>query len=207
MKPVFLAPLVALALAGGGAGAYFWVTSGGGTEEVVAQPTPTPEPAPTAPATPTPEPYPADTWTRYTDSELGFSLARPEGWVLSEQTLEYPPKNGNPAVQVRALTFKTAKGLFTLGLALAPNPAGLSLEDWVSTYPGWPGQPSNLVVGGQPALRFPIDQQGERFPQIYFEHEGVVYTVQVNVYGHQGKPPSVSETDFQRIIEEFRLPE
>jgi hypothetical protein len=47
MKPVVLVPLVALALAGGGVGAYFWLSSGGGVEEaVVAQPTATPTPTP-----------------------------------------------------------------------------------------------------------------------------------------------------------------
>ena len=63
MKPVVLAPLVALALAAGGAGAYFWLTSGGSTEEAaVAQPTPTPTattvPSLTATAAPSPTPTP-----------------------------------------------------------------------------------------------------------------------------------------------------
>ena len=62
MKPVIIAPLVALALAAGGAGAYFWLTSGGSTEEVVRQPTPTPEASasatvePAGTATPSPAP-------------------------------------------------------------------------------------------------------------------------------------------------------
>ncbi len=45
MKPIILVPLVALALAVGSAGAYFWLSSEGSVEEtVIAQPTPTPEP-------------------------------------------------------------------------------------------------------------------------------------------------------------------
>ena len=59
MKPIILAPLVALVLTGGSAGAYLWVTSeGSGEEATVAQPTSTPTPAPTeqTPATATPAP-------------------------------------------------------------------------------------------------------------------------------------------------------
>lgn len=211
MKPIIAAPIVALAFAGLGTGTYFLATSGGGEEEaVVAQPTPTPTAEATAAPTPTPSPAPEPTatpgdWSLYADPELGFSFERPNNWALSEESVEYPPKNGHPAVEVRLLSFRTAKGEFALGLALAPNPGGLSLADWVSTYPGWPGEPSNLIVDGRDALLFPIDQLGEHFPQIYFEHEGVVYTVQLNVYGHQGKPPGMSEEDMQRLIDGFRL--
>lgn len=55
MKPIIVAPIVALALAGAGTGAYFLGTSEGGEEEaVVGQPTLTPEPSGTATPTPTP---------------------------------------------------------------------------------------------------------------------------------------------------------
>ena len=64
MKPVVVAPLVALALAAGGAGAYLWLSSGGSEQEVVAQPTSTPTATtvpsltPTAVPSPTPTPLP-----------------------------------------------------------------------------------------------------------------------------------------------------
>jgi hypothetical protein len=62
MKPVVIAPLVALALAAGTAGAYFWVTSEGGEEEAaVAEPTPTPTPAAEPSATPSAVPTEAPT--------------------------------------------------------------------------------------------------------------------------------------------------
>ena len=61
MKPILIAPVVALALAGGSAGAYLWATSEGSVEEAaVAQPTPTPTaitvPSPTPTAAPSPSP-------------------------------------------------------------------------------------------------------------------------------------------------------
>src|SRR3972149_1502093 len=56
MKPIILAPIVALALTGGSAGAYLWVTSEGSVEEAtVAQPTATSTPPPAA-VTPTAAP-------------------------------------------------------------------------------------------------------------------------------------------------------
>jgi len=56
MKPLIIAPLVALALAAGSAGGYFWLTSGGGEEEVVVQTTATPTGTAVASATPTASP-------------------------------------------------------------------------------------------------------------------------------------------------------
>ena len=60
MKPIILVPLIALALAGGSAGAYLALSSEGSVEEAtVAQPTATPSPMPAAEAeTPTPTPAP-----------------------------------------------------------------------------------------------------------------------------------------------------
>ncbi len=96
MKPAIVAPLVALALAGGGVGAYFWLSSGGGTEEAtVAQPTPTPTATaaptvtptvtPTAEPTPTPTPLPggkapegcASTEKAYVDPDGRFAFCYP----------------------------------------------------------------------------------------------------------------------------------
>ncbi len=59
MKPIILVPLIALALAGGSAGGYFWLSSEGSVEEAaVAQPTATPTPTPAEEALPTPTPAP-----------------------------------------------------------------------------------------------------------------------------------------------------
>ncbi len=110
MKLIVLAPLIALALAGGSAGAYFWLTSEGSVEEAtVAQPTAaptaqtptaepaqeTPAPAPTqppggagggsegtvVPVTPLPSPSPVpDDWATYTDPEGRLALRYPSTW-------------------------------------------------------------------------------------------------------------------------------
>jgi len=89
MKPILIAPVVALALAGGSAGAYFWATSEGSVEEApVAQPSPTPtptppvtEPSPTATATLAATPTPAG-WLTYTDPDFGFSINYPPNFVI-----------------------------------------------------------------------------------------------------------------------------
>ncbi len=82
--PKLLLPLVALALAGGSVGAYFWLTSEGSVEETaVLQPTATPTPAPTTQPTATVEPTPApDGWLTYTDPDYGFGISYPPNFVI-----------------------------------------------------------------------------------------------------------------------------
>ncbi len=96
MKLIVLAPLIALALAGGSAGAYFWLTSEGSVEEAtVAQPTATPTPTtvPTEPlggvggdldlATVVP-PLTTDGWLTYADPDFGFSIDYPPEFVVDD---------------------------------------------------------------------------------------------------------------------------
>ncbi len=207
IKPLAIAGAAVLGTAAV-AGAFVLAFPGGEEEEATASATPTAAPTVMPSPTPAPEPspdsIPAD-WQTYTDPALGFSFPHPSGLSVSERFFEFPEKNGNPAIQVRTLTYTSEKGLFTLGLAIAPNPNALSLEDWVKTYPGWPGQPTETAIDTEGALLFPIDQQGESFPQIYFRHGDYVFTFQANVYGHQGLPAALRESDFQLIIDEFRL--
>ncbi len=208
MKPVIVAPLVALALAGAAAGGYFWLSSGGGVEEaVVAQPTASPTPTPTPAAQPSPSPAPAD-WQTYVDPGLGFSFLYRSDWTISTDYYELPAKKGNPAVTFRSVTFENPEGAQTIAFGVAPNPAGLTLEDWVASYPGWPSEPESVTVTGQPALLFPINQLGERFPAVYFKSGPYVISMSANIYGSGGEalPPGMSEVDFQRVLDSFNFP-
>jgi len=143
---VFLAPLVALALAGGGAGSYFWVTSGGGEEEVVAQPTPTEAPTltPTAEPTATPKPspvVPAD-WLTYVDPVLSFSLRYPPDLVATDVT--GPASAGG--VNVRAIEFRSAEDPSrAFGISVSENTKGLTLEQWAIEYAAC--QPKSIQQG------------------------------------------------------------
>lgn len=84
MKLIVAAPIVALALAGAGTGAYFLATSGGGEEEaVVVQPTPTAQPSPSATAVPTVTDTPAPQPT----PEAGKA---PDGCLESEKAYVDP---------------------------------------------------------------------------------------------------------------------
>ncbi len=114
MKPIILAPLIALALAGSSAGAYFWLSSEGSVEEAtVAQPTATPAPAADTPTqetatpsevpggaggggegtlvpilTPFPSPQPVpDDWPTYTEPQGFFSVRYPPTWSAKAGSL------------------------------------------------------------------------------------------------------------------------
>ena len=142
MKPVVIAPIVALALAAGGAGAYLWLTSGGSTEEIVAQPTPTPtsEPngaaVPTATPTPTAEPtaiIPAD-WATYRDPELGFSFSHPAGLEVRDVSPE-PSGSSIPADwPLRVLEFRPAGGNPLIAVSVYQNPSGLTPTEWAQKF-------------------------------------------------------------------------
>jgi hypothetical protein len=217
MRRLIVAPVVAIVLAGAGFGVYFAVAGAGSGEEaalVEAVPTPTPTPTPTP--EPTPAPAPAETptaspapvpdeWATYRDSELGFSFPYRSDWAITTDYYDLPAKKGNPPVRLRTLTFRDAAGVPAIGVAIAPNPSDLPLEEWVATYPGWPGKSLPAAIGGEPALLFPIDQLGQQFPQAYFKHGGFVFTLQLNVYGipESGYPPVLSEADFQQVIDGF----
>ena len=106
MKLIVLAPLVALALAGGSAGAYFWLSSEGRVEEAtIAQATPTPAPAAEALPTATPTPTPALTPTPTPAPEEGGKA--PKGCLAGE--LAYVDPDGR-----FAFCYPTDMGLFTV---------------------------------------------------------------------------------------------
>ena len=210
MKPIILVPLVALALAGSSAGAYFWLTSGGSVEEaVVAKPaadtveTPTSTPAPQG-ALPQPQPTlePAD-WTTYVDPEQGLSFPHPQGLTVSEEFFDLPEKKGNPPVRQRSVLFHDPDGVFVVGIAIVPNPTDLPLKEWVEAYTGLPSEPQFVTIAGQPGLLLPINAMGDRWPVVYFKHDGFVLSVGGNVYGSGGGaiPAGISEAGFQRVID------
>ena len=115
MKPILVAPLIAIVLAGAGVGAYLAVAgAGSGEEAVVAQATPTPTPEAQAAAaiipTPTPTPAPAPSETpveagqkgggavdgetptstlqTYRNGKYGYTVTLPEGWRVASSFME-----------------------------------------------------------------------------------------------------------------------
>lgn len=214
-------PLVALlAVGGAAAGAAVYLANGGGTGEEVApsslaQASPTPTatltPTPTPAVTPTPSPAP-DAWTTYEDAELGFSFPHPEGLTISEDFFDLFGKGEASTVRMRALTFRDASGVRVLDLGITPNPDGLSVQEWIDTYdpcastfnPDLP-QPEGITIAGEAGILCPVDQLNQPVPRIYFRHGGHVFVLIANVHGipESGFPPAFSETDFQRVIDEF----
>ncbi len=173
-------------------------------EEVVSQrPVATPTLPSAGASIPTSFPQPAG-WETYDDKESGVSLPSPVGLAVSVDFTDLPENEGIP-IRARLLIFRNAAGVPALSLGIAPNPNDLSLEDWAKTYTGFPSQPQSITIGGEPALLFPIDQMGERHPQVYFRHGGSVFVLAGNVYGSRGGDPVLSEADFQRVIEGFRF--
>ncbi len=176
MKPVIVAPLVALALAGAAAGGYFWLSSGGGVEEaVVAQPTATPTPTPgqaTPPASPTPtpaaQPSPAPVpagWPVYVDPVLGFSLPYPP--ELSPTDLTGAVAVCCPSARVIDFRQSGAKAQ-AVAVAIEDNQRSLSPLEWArenrACHLDAPYEVQEVVIGGRPGLicvAEPLDQQFE----------------------------------------------
>lgn len=215
MKPTLVASLLAIVLIGAGVGTYFAVAGAGSGEEApAAQATPTPTPAEQTSATPAlpPRPTTAETlqsgdWTTYVDPELGFSFPCRSDWTISTDYYDLPARKGNPAVRLRSVTFHNPEGAQTIAFGVTPNPADLTLEDWVASYPGWPSEPVSLTVAGQRALLFPINVMGERFPAIYFKYGRFVISLDGNIYGSGGGalPPGINQAEFEFILENFRF--
>lgn len=219
MKPILIAPLVAVVLAGAGVGAYYAVAGAGSGEEAPpAQPTATPTPtsAPTKTPAATAEPTPAqDDWVTYTDAQLGFKLLHPPGLSVNERLIDLPGKNDIPPTTQRNVSFVGTDGVPVVGISVTPNPAALTLEQWIRTVPGWPCDPkgyptcvpSQVSVGGEDGIRFSINVLGEPAATVYFAHAGAIYALGGNVFGSPegGFPPALSESDFQRVVAGFRF--
>ncbi len=225
--PMFAAALVLLALAVG-------LTSCDRTEEdtsQVATSTPitsrttsssgTPE-AKTQTASPTPfsatpgATLPTD-WESYQDANLGFSFAHPAGLTKSEQTIDLSAKGGIPATQLRVISFDRQDGVPVVGVSFTPNAAGLTLEEWIRTVPGWPCEPmayptcepTDVTAGGERGIRFSLDTLGDPAATIYFAHDGYIFSLSGNVFGsgEGGYGPALTEADFAKVVENFRFPQ
>jgi len=175
------------------------------TSSTVATPTATSLIKPSA-TPPAPTMSPITEWSDYTDTASGFTLPVPEGFSATERSIDYPEANGIPAFQGRTISFSTVEKSPISGVLVAPN-HGLSIEAWVSTYPGWPSEPSEIMVGGERALRFSINVLGEPAAEIFFNHGDSIYGLFGGVYGdgHSGLPPTITEADLQKIIQGFRF--
>jgi len=227
MKLIVLAPLIALALAGSSAGAYFWLTSEGSVEEaVIAQATPTPAPAATSQETPSTlaapaeesqlAPPPAQTpavpadWTTYVDPELGFSFAHPPGLAVTVDFSEPLDKSG--AARTRLLALRDVNGFAALGLAIIPNPEAIPLREWIDEFdpcisPDGVNALESASIGGEGGFWCPFNQLNEPNPIFYFERSGIIFSWGPNVSGSMEAgvitPPLLTEADFHRIIDGF----
>lgn len=97
---------------------------------------------------------PVTAWTTYTDSHAGFGTPIPENLSRNEQTIDIPEKDGYPAESQRLISFVNQSGGGIVGVGVTPNPAGLTLENWIRTYPGWPGDPTTVQIAEEQAVRF-----------------------------------------------------
>jgi len=213
-------PLLALAgliaLGGVVAGVYI-VAAPGGEEETVQQPLqelPTPT-LPLESPLPTILPTIPAGWEVYVDPALGFSFPQPPGLVATERSYETHETDACPANQVSGTGFNDSDGIPIVGVGVAPNPCGLSVEEWIRTYPGWPCEPNgyptcepaDVLVAGERGIRFSINVLGEPAANIYFGHDGLIFELSGNVFGsgHGGYSAAISEAEFQVIVEGFRF--
>jgi hypothetical protein len=112
------------------------------------------------------------------------------------------------------MDLQNALGSSVVGVAAAPNPCRFSLEEWIRTYPGWPCdpsgipcQPTEVIVGGERGLRFPVGSLGEPSSTIYVSHGGFIFALSGDVTGcgNGCRTPTLSEEDYQRVIQGFRF--
>lgn len=169
---------------------------------------PTPSPAPTDTAPTSSPPTPAG-WDVYADPEAGFSFPHPGGLTLTEQSYDALDKSGSNNVRVRTLSFRRPDGTPAISMAIAPNPNSLTLEEWIRTYPGWPSEPQNVTIAGEPALLFETNQSGQLYPSVYFRRGDSVFSISGNVFGASelgvSSPPGITESEFQRVRDGFRF--
>jgi hypothetical protein len=161
---------------------------------------------PTVAITPASIALPAD-WEIYLDPQLAFSLPHPSGLMMREHFFDLQEQKSSSAIQGRVISFDRPDGVFALYVAIAPNSAGLSLEEWIKTYPGWPAEPQPFVVAGERALWFARNALDEPDAKVYFAHAEMVYMLSGNVFGsgENGYGPAIGEADFQIVLQLFRF--
>ena len=128
---------------------------------------------------------------------------------VKEEEIELMGKSGNPPVLQRIITFSSTTGIPGVRLGIAPNPSNLTLDEWVTTYPGWSTEPTESTVAGERALIFWIGELGEPDPVIYFQHSGTIFGItrfpsNTEVGGEL--KPVVSEGEFQAILSSIEFP-
>lgn len=182
-------------------------------------PTPTwseasPTPAPTVhssatatPATPAKAPDTTDLldqWEWYQDRETNLILRFPSG-DFEEDTFDLPAKGKLPPVEVRSLRFIADSGVLAISLSIAPNPAELLLEEWITTYPGYPPDWSEIRIAGERGLVVPINSLGEPTPTIYFRHEQNVFTLAANFHGYAmwGAPAPMTVEQYEEMLRQL----
>ena len=169
-----------------------------------------PSPSATTPVG-TPVPVPGD-WKEYTDPELGFTIFAPDGLERTESVFQLSEHGKIPATQLSVITFADPKGRWVVGVSETPNPAGLSLEDWIRTVPGWPCEPGasptcepeEVTVGGERGIRFSIGVIGDPTATVYLTHKDSIYVLHGNIHG-DGQGPPLSEHEFMIFLERFRF--
>jgi hypothetical protein len=187
-------------------------------ETVTVQPTASPTPgAQTATPTPdvsrTPAPtVPAD-WATYTDAEFLFEARYPPELLRHEQIIELTAVDGIPATELKVVSFNRTDGAAVIGVSITPNPAGVSLEEWIRKQPGWPCEPDASptcevtfpAVDGERGIRFSIDVLGQPAATVYVAHAGNIYVLHGNVFGSAEYPPTLTEDEFGQVLNGFRF--
>jgi hypothetical protein len=81
----------------------------------------------------------------------------------------------------------------------------MPLREWINTYPGSPGDPSETNVAGVPALLYESDQEGNGNPTVYFGLSGFVFSVRGAV-AVTIQPAGITRDDFDRVVGSISLP-
>jgi hypothetical protein len=151
-------------------------------------------------------------WKTYTDSELGVSFPAPNGLTRTENQVQLTEIGKVPATVMTQVGYR-ADGKGVLGIATTPNPAGVSLEDWIRTVPGWacePGasptcEPKQVQIAGERGIYFSLNVLGDPAATVYFAHNDSIYIMSGNVYGTSVEGPALNTGEFQAIIDGLRF--
>jgi hypothetical protein len=220
MKPIFLAPLIAVVLAATGAGAYFAVAGAGSGEEAPAahatatptatpapsqEPTPTPAPAETSPPAETPTPTPAPTgWLTYTDATYGYSFEYPRDWFVHTDAVGGAIVSSWDTTQAKGIGAPLGDQ-FKIDIVVIDNSEGLTLADWIVKYATSSTDPptvlsqSPVVLDGIPGVKRETVAQDTHASQHFF-------LVGTKVYSLTALPldSPLADTGF-RIVASFKF--